>query len=103
MDNTATFTPGPWEIDLTGECGDSDISICMRYPSGNPHYTVSVYGNGPLTKRTKETMANARLVAKAPEMYSLLRQLIDIEGPQPGNVEWFHRVKSVLHAVDGTD
>lgn len=43
----------------------------------------------------------ARLFAEAPALVQLLRELIDIEGPQPGNAEWHRKVVVALDRVSG--
>ncbi len=35
------------------------------------------------------------------ELIRLLAELIDLEGPQPGNVEWYLKVVNVLKKVNG--
>lgn len=37
------------------------------------------------------------------QLISFLRELIDIEGPQPGHVMWYRKVKAVLDRVDGEE
>lgn len=44
---------------------------------------------------------NARLIAESPQLFALLKELVDIEGPQPGNVEWFHKVQAAIAKVEG--
>lgn len=36
---------------------------------------------------------------RSAQLEGLLRELIDIEGPQPGNVAWFHKVQAALGIV----
>jgi hypothetical protein len=78
----SNHTPGPW-----GYTKDTDAR-------GNPCYIVDsdcTFGLAVLTYATVSQRdarePDARLIATAPEMYGLLRELIDIEGPQPGNFE----------------
>lgn len=42
----------------------------------------------------------ANLIAHAPAMRDLLIDLIDIEGPQPGHVYWYRKVKAVLESIE---
>lgn len=44
---------------------------------------------------------DAALIAAAPEMAKLLRELVDEEGPQPGHHAWASRVHAVLYKIDG--
>jgi len=39
---------------------------------------------------------DAKLIKAAPELLELLKELIDIEGPQPGHIEWANKVKAAI-------
>jgi len=56
------FTPGPWIIkhDFNVFKGNRSIAACGGYASN-------------MEDVTPENIANARLIAKAPEMYEMLR------------------------------
>ncbi len=41
-------------------------------------------------------IADLQLMATAPELLSLLQELIDIEGPQPGHIEWARKVQAAI-------
>lgn len=40
--------------------------------------------------------ASGPLMAAAPKLLALLKDLVDIEGPQPGHVEWSRRVLATI-------
>jgi hypothetical protein len=44
---------------------------------------------------------DARLIAAAPDMLALLIELIEIEGPQPGHVEWWRKTIAVIAKATG--
>lgn len=79
----SNHTPGPWEISR----GYTN--------SGYPCFWIN--GMSGLEKHDVATLdANARLIAEAPDMFALLIELTDIEGPLPGNAEWARKVKAVI-------
>jgi len=41
------------------------------------------------------------LIAAAPDLLALLEELVDIEGPQPGHVEWYGRVVAAIAKAKG--
>lgn len=68
-------TPGPWklctETTLNQERDGSDITwLTITAPRDKPIISQKVYGSPP-----EEQLANARLIAKAPEMYDELIRL----------------------------
>lgn len=78
-------TPGPW-----GKCG---LTIL-----GPDQLQIAVAEAHPATAMECQE-ANARLIAAAPELLNLLIELIDIEGPQPGNAAWAEKVRSAIAKV----
>ena len=76
-------TPGTWLID-------------GMHIIGNGYSIAHINSH-----RTTEGRANASLIASAPKMFDLLVELIDMEGPQPGNSGWANRVKSLVSEVAG--
>lgn len=65
-------TPGPWSIGPMPKMG-LDIPIWKTLKSGNPLYICTAYNDGPLAMSSTEREANARLIAKAPELLDCLR------------------------------
>ena len=59
--NAGRPTPGPWTVD-----GD----IFVNGPDGH-----SIFGGASTKRADEECIANARLIAKAPEMVELLREI----------------------------
>jgi hypothetical protein len=45
--------------------------------------------------------AVARMVEALPDMLALLRELIDIEGPQPGTADWAEKVRVAIAKATG--
>jgi len=76
------FTPGPWKIVKEGHEGEI-ISIRDKHRNwiGECNYALvgdeSMYGHPIITER--EALANARLIAAAPEMYEALEKIMEIE------------------------
>lgn len=89
----AKFTPGPWATD------PAEPHLVW---AGSDHPQVVAEAWIDWENRVP-TRANAALIAAAPEMYALLNELIDIEGPQPGNVEWARRVRSTIAKAEGRE
>ena len=42
---------------------------------------------------------NSNLARCYIELHYLLRELTDIEGPQPGHVDWYRKVQAVLEPI----
>lgn len=63
-------TPGPWyPVGGWVEVEDDDIAdICTCHPAD--------FGQGHLERSDKEIMANARLIAAAPDMLKVLKYLV---------------------------
>ena len=87
-------TPGPWKVEQRFS-GNRFIHSDNRQ---SPICGVSFVGMGI---DVDESKANADLIAAAPKMFDLLVELIDMEGPQPGNSGWANRVKSLISEVAG--
>lgn len=66
---------------------DDNTAVCFMAHSG---------GRDP-----RRDAAQAKLIAQAPTMLALLCELIDIEGPCPGNAEWAGKVRAVIAAATG--
>lgn len=71
-------TPGPWAADGLDSPHDADRAIYARTPlHGNPIFVARAYGNGCLCPITPERVANARLIAAAPDLLEAAEKLID--------------------------
>ena len=79
-------TPGPWRAVDKRPYSDG-FSIF----SGN-QYVAFVGDSDGVT----DYLSNANLIAAAPELLAVLIELLDIEGPQPGHVDWARKAKSVV-------
>lgn len=81
-------TPGPW-VSVPGEDGGRDIN-----GPGSANYIASVHGG---YEPSEECLANARLIAAAPEMLQALEEILFIDGMDiqlPLSVS--KRIKSVI-------
>lgn len=88
-------TPGPWKIvpiiegfRKPGEDGAKDMAIL-----GADGMCPGIIWDGVIGDTQN---ANARLIAAAPDLLSLLIELTDIEGPLPGNAAWAQKVKAAV-------
>lgn len=82
MSQQNKFTPAPWSVGRTERTcvfGGPDERLIADCPDE----------------------ADAQLIAEAPGMLTLLQELVDIEGPQPGHVEWARKVSSVIAKATG--
>lgn len=87
------FTPGPWEISESAYvCRQA---IVARTPEGDLDPIAEVMGSGK-----GQNLANARLIAAAPEMLAALRELIPwAVGPHMRKPEGCAAVKAALAAI----
>ncbi len=94
-------TDGPW---TAVPQSDGSAMIAHEYETGNQMRPkglrlvchVLTRGNS-----LKQDEANARLIAAAPELYALLVELTDIEGPLPGTQMWARKVAAALSRARG--
>jgi hypothetical protein len=77
---TATHTPGPWRVDPSY---DIPTVIAHCFPKGATCVAV-VYGDDDAIMARvpggTESMANARLIAAAPDLLQSLREMLSIVG-----------------------
>lgn len=85
-----SYTPGPWRRGKQGGSVVADVPV----PEMGGSDAVEYYGGHLVAESI--TPSNAKLIAAAPDMLALLAELIDIEGPQPGHIEWANKVKAVI-------
>ena len=88
---TTNHTPGPWKIEKCEENGpflDSFyISANVKEWDGNESQRIVCRfptGTGQFSETGRENLANARLVAAAPEMLQALQCVVDLLGDQEG-------------------
>lgn len=88
MSPNAKHTPGPWKLEtVKTACGICHkIGEFRRHPSsyhGEPNYAC-VYDDHPGGPVSEELLANAQLIARAPDLLADLTRLVDLinlEGP----------------------
>lgn len=91
--NSAQPTGGTWSVGRHGTCivSTDEIAGCP----GSGHNDITYYG-GNLIAESIWRPADAHVLAAAHDMFELLKELIHIEGPQPGNNAWGAKVQAVL-------
>ena len=89
----ATHTPGPWENASVG-IGSSATQVVWL--GENTDKRIQVIGTG-------KDQANARLIARAPEMHEVLSELLDtLElSKDYGFDDEYEKVRAVLAKVEG--
>lgn len=70
-------TPGPWSVNGLDQPHDKDRTVCFRTKAGNPFYVACVYGEGVLVSPSPERLANARLIAAAPDLLEACKAALE--------------------------
>jgi hypothetical protein len=76
-----TFTPEPWEVTPSRNCGCGAIHTKIKIYKNGLH--IATIGQSSFDRTEQDAPANARLIAEAPAMYEALRILvtaIELEG-----------------------
>lgn len=103
---SAPHTPGPWSAEADPLCGQ-DYAVLIALPGQTDTWIARAYHNwqeaeaGERRISWAEAEANARLMAQSPVMLALLEELIDIEGPCPGNASWAAKVLATIAKARG--
>ena len=97
---SAQHTAGPWEA-IKGVVESDEMRCGVTAVRGDMRYLVATIENGVPGDFCDTEFANACLIAAAPMMLTLLEELIDIEGPQPGHVEWYRKVRAAITEARG--
>jgi len=98
------FTPGPWKVrEVCGKPSNEIVGSESVHTNGLPRNSlISSASYSDVVCEVHGWMeldapkANARLIAAAPDLLSLLIELTDIEGPQPGHIAWANKVKAAI-------
>ena len=97
---TKQHTPGPWIHNPRAEPQNADRHICVNIPSGFARVIA-------LVKQTAvdDAVANARLIAAAPEMYDFLAHLDELWTLQAGHKASLDddraRLRALLAKIEG--
>lgn len=70
-------------------------------PTGRSVKICSPNGVVAIVKAHGKKLGIERQLAAGPEAIALLKELTDIEGPQPGHVTWYNKVIAFLAKVEG--
>lgn len=81
MTNTTKYTPGPWEVTYFSDC--QLITKDVPPMIGQPIPIGRTYGENQI--------ANARLIAAAPDMLAALQDIVASHGTRPGHVAYLSR------------
>lgn len=104
--SAAKHTPGPWEFLEDGRTEDEGnaarpLTICS--PARDDLAEIYSRDDATVSVSRGEAIANARLIAAAPELLACLLELLDIEGPQPGTAGWAVIARAVIDKATGAD
>lgn len=94
-------TPGPWEIRSRHESRMDHTTVVRSVAIPGHDYIEVSRLTDPTPEQDQVARANVRLIAAAPELLALLKELIDIEGPQPGHIEWARKVQAAIAKAEG--
>ena len=87
-------TPGPWRVSI-GSGRPNSVGIrdgAYRLVAEAHQLTVGAYD---------DLEANARLIAKAPEMLALLQAFVDMYPPDNHFVGTFDKARALLREIEG--
>jgi len=107
-DEVVRHTPGPWTVECVVGNDPHDICGPDRPGEGSPNLLASVAYDfdDPLPHLSlEEANANARLIAAAPDMYKICRELLDwVHGKRPGRCvtdDMTQRLSAALAKAEG--
>ena len=94
MANPTTFTPGPWTLETVptscGVCHKVGPFPPRRNDESPRHACLYCDYPSPGNPADDELLANARLIAAAPELYEALCDLVDRCGPIVDGLSYDH-------------
>jgi len=71
MTDQPKWTPGPWVVEPVNHDGDGGTLVRLTdYP--NPNCVANVWGTESAGEPNAESIANAHLIAAAPDLYAAL-------------------------------
>ena len=112
FETAASHTPGPWRVTGLEQPSDMDRSVYATTKSGNPLPVARVYGEGVIAHFRAERVANARLIAAAPDLLGELRNIVDNawqydddaeepDGPWTISNETYQRIAALVAKATG--
>lgn len=93
MSGQGRHTAGPWVVKDIGMSRKNITAHIGKFDEQGKPMNIDV--------SPQIAEANARLIAAAPDMVALLKELIAIEGPQPGTAEWARKVEAMIARAEG--
>lgn len=92
-----SHTLGPWHVDTNGGMGNSNVAFVV---DGNPNHCS--IANIRFSNYEHDAMANARLIAAAPEMYELLIKIGEKWNSEgDAKSRYAHEVRYLLDKIEG--
>lgn len=91
------FTPGPWVLDKPEPLRSDSIDI---HNATGELWLFSVMGSHVGPQDSEETIANAKLIASAPDMYDIIKELYDwsIRNNTKGAI--FPKLEAVINKIN---
>lgn len=93
---------GDWKVS-----GVDDSIYCFVYSDKESdsnalsYQEIACCAGGYLVAESIKRGAQSRLISLAPRMLSLLEELVDIEGDQPGDYMWGRKVNEIIKEIKG--
>lgn len=79
---SAQHTPGPWFLE--GNWSDQGRGPLGGWVSSNPPAGMPIFELGPVVGDRAEIVANARLIAAAPDLLAACQQALELHEPDEG-------------------
>ena len=101
---SGAHTPGPWVASGNVNSGDGVFSFDVRGDVLGKRHLVVCSGYGGLSDAfasAEHGPGNAHLIAAAPELLAALVELVDLEGPLPGNNAWHAKATAAIAKAKG--
>ena len=97
----SNHTGGDWEIVISPKFGPEDFEGLQIESPNTGTIICEIAGGLPLI----ETIGNARLIQKAPNLLDCLKDALDVIGSwgEEGDPEWASRAKGIIEEIEKTD
>jgi hypothetical protein len=106
MNKYTQHTPGPWTVNSEGQITDlQGRTIVPNVHAHNVPSNAFPRGSGQYVAEDDGGVANARLIAAAPDLLDALEEAIEVVGSwgDDGDPSWLERAKSAIAKVGGAE